>query len=146
MVHQDGTPFWARLETGAARGGEDGPSVCRTTVSDITEQKRAEEELKESKERLVEAQVVARLGYYGLDVGKGTWTSSKILDEVFGIGNDYRRDVEGWSLLIFPEERQSMLEYFHNDVLAKKQPFDRVYSYRRPVRRFGDGAGSGCFG
>ena len=43
MCHQDGTPFWARLETGASRGGEDGPSVCRITVSDITEQKRAEE-------------------------------------------------------------------------------------------------------
>jgi PAS domain S-box-containing protein len=127
MCHQDGSPFWARLETGAAREAEDGPPVCRIAVSDITEQKRAEEGLKESKERLVEAQVVARLGYYGLDVVTGTWTSSKILDEVFGIGDDYRRDVEGWSLLIHPEDRQSLLEYFHHDVLAKMQPFDRVY-------------------
>jgi PAS domain S-box-containing protein len=135
MCHQDGSPFWARLETGVAREGEDGPPVCRIAVSDITEQKRAEEELKESRERLVEAQVVARLGYYDLDVATGMWTSSKILDDVFGIGDDYRRDVEGWSLLIHPEDRQSMLEYFRHDVLATKQPFDRVYRIVRPSDR-----------
>ena len=65
-------------------------------------------------------------------LGTGTWTSSKILDDVFGIGDDYRRDVEGWSLLVHPEDRQSMLEYFRRDVLAKKQPFDREYRIVRP--------------
>jgi signal transduction histidine kinase/CheY-like chemotaxis protein len=98
----------------------------------MTDRHRVEEELKASKERLVEAQAVARLGYYGLDVATGTWTGSNILDEVFGIGDDYRRDVEGWSLLVYPEDRQSMLEYFLNDVLGKKQPFDRVYRIVRP--------------
>ena len=132
MCHRDGSPFWARLEAGAAREGEDGPPVCRIAVSDITEQKRAEEELKESRERLVEAQMVARLGYYGLDVITGTWTSSNILDEIFGIGDDYRRNVEGWSLLVHPEDRQSMLEYFRRDVLAEKRPFDRVCRIVRP--------------
>jgi PAS domain S-box-containing protein len=42
MCRQDGSRFWARLETGTARDGENGPIVSRTTVSDITEQKRAE--------------------------------------------------------------------------------------------------------
>jgi PAS domain S-box len=45
MCHQDGSQFWARLETGAARGGEGGPPVCRIAVSDITGNKRAEEAL-----------------------------------------------------------------------------------------------------
>ena len=132
MFRRDGSPFWARMEMGAARGGEDGPPVCRTTVSDITEQKRAEEELKASRERLVESQKVARLGYYDFDVAAGTWTSSRILDEVFGIGAEYRRDVEGWSLLIHPEDRQSMLDYFHDEVLGKTKPFDREYRIVRP--------------
>ncbi|MHB1024256.1 MAG: PAS domain-containing hybrid sensor histidine kinase/response regulator [Desulfobacteria bacterium] len=132
MCHRDGSPFWARLEAGAAREGEDGPPVYRIAVSDITEQKRAEEELKESRERLVEAQMVARLGYYGLDVITGMWTSSNILDEIFGIGDDYRRNVEGWSLLVHPEDRQSMLEHFRREVLAEKRPFDRVYRIVRP--------------
>jgi PAS domain S-box-containing protein len=90
------------------------------------------EESRQSEERLVEAQKIAHLGYYRLDVPTGSWTSSKILDDVFGIGDEYRKDLEGWSLLVHPEERQSMLEYFRNDVLGKMEPFNREY---RIVRR-----------
>jgi len=87
---------------------------------------------RQNEELLVEAQKIAHLGYYRLDVPTGSWTSSKILDDVFGIGDEYRKDVEGWSLLVHPEERQSMVEYFLNDVLGRMKPFDREY---RIVRR-----------
>ena len=87
---------------------------------------------RQNEERLVEAQKIAHLGYYRLDVPTGSWTSSKILDDILGIGDEYRKDVEGWSLLVHPEDRQSMLEYFRNDVLGKMKPFDREY---RIVRR-----------
>ena len=90
------------------------------------------EESRQSEEWLVEAQKVAHLGYYRLDVPTGSWTSSKILDDVFGIGDEYRKDIEGWSLLVHPEERQSILAYFRNDVLGKMEPFNREY---RIVRR-----------
>ena len=90
------------------------------------------EESRQSEEWLVEAQKVAHLGHYRLDVPTGSWTSSTLLDDVFGIGDEYRKDIEGWSLLVHPEERQSMLEYFHNDVLGKMEPFNREY---RIVRR-----------
>jgi two-component system, cell cycle sensor histidine kinase and response regulator CckA len=132
MRRQDGSPFWARFETITARDGEDGPLVWRLALSDMTDRHRVEEELKASKERLVEAQIVARLGYYGLDVVTGMWTCSNVFDEVFGIGDDYRRDVSGWSLLVHPEDRQSMLDYLLNEVLGKKQPFDREYRIVRP--------------
>jgi two-component system cell cycle sensor histidine kinase/response regulator CckA len=123
--HRDGHVF--PLEVSARRVSFGGESCIQGLHRDITERKRAEKELKESEERLVEAQKVAHLGYYALDVATGVWTSSKILDDVFGIGDDYRRDVEGWSLLVHPEERQSMLVYFRNDVLGKKEPFNREY-------------------
>jgi PAS domain S-box-containing protein len=90
------------------------------------------EESRQSEERLFEAQKIAQLGYYRLDVPTGSWTSSKILDDVFGIVDDYRKDLEGWSLLVHPEERKSMMEYFLTDVLGKMEPFNREY---RIVRR-----------
>ncbi|MGZ8473645.1 MAG: hybrid sensor histidine kinase/response regulator [Candidatus Deferrimicrobiaceae bacterium] len=62
MCRQDGSRFWARLETGAARVGEDGPLVCRTTVSDITEQKRAEEEKRGLEMKVLQAQKMESLG------------------------------------------------------------------------------------
>jgi len=83
--------------------------------------------LKESEERLLVAQKIARLGYYGFDMATGTFTISKIVDDIFGIGDDYRLDVEGWSQLVHPEERQSMRHYLLHDVFVKKRPFDREY-------------------
>jgi len=123
--HRDGHVF--PLEVSARRVSFGGESCIQCLHRDITKRKRAEEELKESEERLIEAQKVAHLGYYALDVATGVWTSSKILDDVFGIGDDYLRTIEGWSLLVHPEDRQSMLDYFRNDVLGKKNPFDREY-------------------
>ena len=123
--HRDGHVFPLEVSTSLVSFG--GESCIQGLHRDITERKRAEEELKRSEERLAEAQKVAHLGYYVLDVATGMWTSSKILDDVFGIGDDYLRDVEGWSLLIHPEERQPMLDYFRNDVLGKKESFSREY-------------------
>ena len=53
MVRKDGSRFWARLEAAVALDRE-GQAVCRAAMSDITERKRAEEELKEYSERLEE--------------------------------------------------------------------------------------------
>ena len=49
MVTKDGTSLWARLEATAAQN-DDSAMVCRTVLSDITERKRAEEELRRSLE------------------------------------------------------------------------------------------------
>ncbi|MHB0878176.1 MAG: PAS domain-containing hybrid sensor histidine kinase/response regulator [Anaerolineae bacterium] len=47
MVRADGAQFWARLEA-ALSGGADGDLVCRTTISNVSERKKAEETLRES--------------------------------------------------------------------------------------------------
>ena len=60
---------------------------------------------------LLEAQEVARLGFYVLDIAQGRWTSSPVLDRIFGIPADYDRTVEGWAKLVHPEERQAVLDH-----------------------------------
>ena len=53
MLRQDGKTFWARMESTVSLD-EEGASVCRSVISDITDRKRAEEELAESAARLTE--------------------------------------------------------------------------------------------
>ncbi len=106
-----------------------GPGEYRAIVAtmDTTLRKRAEQELEKSRERLREAEKVARLGYYVFDVRSGRWSSSAILDEIFGIGETYVRDVAGWLRIVHPEFRKDMRAYLETDVLGRRQCFDREY-------------------
>lgn len=77
--------------------------------------------------QLHEAQKIAHLGFYTLDIGNGFWTSSATLDDIFGIDSIFSRTVAGWLSIIHPDERAEMQTYFLTTVLAEKQTFDREY-------------------
>ena len=62
MRRRDGSRFWTRVEMGLARDDENVPPVCRTTVSDITEQKRTEEEKRKLEERIRQTQKLESMG------------------------------------------------------------------------------------
>jgi len=94
---------------------------------DITERKQAEMELRESSESLNEAQVIGGLGNYELDLAKDTWTSSAVMDKIFGIGADYERSIAGWTALLHPDERVPINAYFAEEVLGQRRPFDKEY-------------------
>ena len=96
-------------------------------VRDITERKQGEATLLKSKEFLKETQKIAGLGSYTLYFRTGIWTSSEILDELFGIDTSYERSLAGWKALVHSNDRIKMDDYFTNEVLAKAQLFDQEY-------------------
>jgi PAS domain S-box-containing protein len=94
---------------------------------DITAQMETEETLRQSEEWLRDSQEIAGVGSYSHDFPTGIWSSSPVLDEIFGIGEDYAHTVEGWVGIIHPEEQDSMDAYLTNEVVGKGQRFDREY-------------------
>jgi len=100
-------------------------------VIDITERKQAELDHQEGLNTLREAELVGALGSYVLDIPTGTWTSSDGLNEFFGIGKEYVRDVAGWTVLVHPDDRKQMTAYLTEEVLGKAKPFDREYRILR---------------
>ncbi len=100
------------------------------------EKANAAEALRESEHKLKQAQEVARLGNYELDVRAGNWTSSEMLDNLFGIDASYPRNIASWSQLVHPDDRKDTLAYFLNHVVMGRQPFDREYR----IVRVSDGA------
>jgi diguanylate cyclase (GGDEF)-like protein/PAS domain S-box-containing protein len=76
---------------------------------------------------LQESQRIAGLGSYTLDLQTMRWSSSDVLDEVFGIGPTFERSVDGWIALIHPEDRKVMASYFEDEVLGRDKIFDHEY-------------------
>lgn len=131
ITRRDGRVRWV-LDTTILHVDEQGRLVSYDgVVNDITGRKEAEAALRHREQQLFEAQKVAHLGFYDFDVASGVWRSSDVLDEIFGIGAEFARDLAGWISIIHPEERQSMLEYFQVEVLGKLQNFDKEYRILR---------------
>jgi PAS domain S-box-containing protein len=97
---------------------------------DISESKRAEQALKSSEAALRLAQEIASLGQYAYDIRSDSWSSSDILDRIFGIAPDYPRDAAHWLELVSPAFREEMSAYLQR-TLELGQSFDREYQIRR---------------
>ncbi len=118
-------------------------------MNDPTHGMDSERTLRDLAESLQESQRIAGLGSYVLDLRTMLWSSSDVLDEIFGIGPDYVRDVEGWTALIYPDDREPMAAYFKEDVLGQHKPFNREYRITSPkdrARRWVHGLGRLEFG
>jgi len=91
------------------------------------DRKQSETALFESDRNLVDAQKIAELGTYNLDLRTGTWTSSEILNSIFGIDDNYERSVNGWIQLVHPSIREEMTDYLLKYVIDEHNKFDKEY-------------------
>jgi diguanylate cyclase (GGDEF)-like protein/PAS domain S-box-containing protein len=128
---KDGTAIWASLNTRRVSGADGQLLYHEGFVLDITERKRAEQARREGLDALRETELVGALGSYVLDIAAGVWTSSQVLDEFFGIGKEYERDVAGWAALIHPDDRAMMTAYFAEEVVGRHKAFDKEYRILR---------------
>ena len=94
---------------------------------DITERKLTELALRDRETLLTDAQRVANMGHYVFDIPSGLWTSSEMLDEIFGIDKDFVKNTEGWLGLVHPDDQEEMGGYLLHHVIQGKHPFDKEY-------------------
>jgi signal transduction histidine kinase len=58
------------------------------------------------------------------------------MDDILGITGNFEKSKQGWLSLVHPEWQETMENYFINEVIGKKQRFDKDYM----VKRKNDGA------
>jgi len=130
-IHRDGHVIWVDISTSLQRDEENQPLFFITTVNDITEQVQLRNIVENNKNQLIDYQRIGRLGSYSFDLLTGFWSSSEMLDEIFGIDQGYERSLAGWIGLVHPDWKGEMSDYVANHVIREKQPFDKEYQIVR---------------
>jgi PAS domain S-box-containing protein len=110
----------------------DGTVAFTSTIArDMTERTRERQALRDSERLLKESQSIAGLGSYVTDLRAGRWSSSAILDDIFGIDDQFDRTVDTWLQLVHPEWRERMSRYFVDEVIGQRRRFDMEYQVIR---------------
>lgn len=93
--------------------------------------KNAEEYYREREYWLMDSQRVGKIGSYHLNIEKDEWHSSPVLDELFGIDENYPRNSESWIQIVHPDFQEKMMEYLFKEVIGNKRAFDKEYQIIR---------------
>ncbi|MBV5313546.1 MAG: PAS domain S-box protein [Prolixibacteraceae bacterium] len=109
------------------RDAEGRPLLVSGLVLNITERKEAENLLQESEYFFKESQRAAYVGSYKFDIVDDHWTASEVLEQIFGIDKSYNKTLQSWLKIIHPDDREMMAKYFSEEVVGKRQPFNKEY-------------------
>ena len=111
LKKKDGSPVDVLIGASSliASGDEAGSKEVATVVVDISDLKRMEAELRETRDFLYKSQVIGRSGSFVLsvssdDVERETWRGSPMMDTILGIGPEYPRTFKAWLDLIVQRE------------------------------------------
>ena len=123
--------FYARGESVLDRQGT---AIQLTGVAiDITEQKRAEEKLRESEQRLKRAQEIAHLGSWELDIVKNELTWSDEVYRIFGLEpQEFGATYEAFLEAVHPDDREAVNSAYSDSLQAGKAGYEIEH---RVVRR-----------
>jgi PAS domain S-box-containing protein len=99
-----------------------------------TRRRETEAALRESERFLAKAQAAGGIGSYSWFIQDDHWKSSAFLDQIFGIGPEYARNLKGWTDLVPPDFRDNMQAYVAG-IISRREPFDLEY----PILRRSDG-------
>jgi PAS domain S-box-containing protein len=82
---------------------------------------------KEIQTKLQQAQKIANLEYFEFDIRTGNWTNSSELDDIFGIEQNFEKNIEGWLKVLHPAYHNSLVNYFNEYVLKQHPQFDKEF-------------------
>lgn len=99
------------------------------TVQDITEQQQLIDRLQESEKQFKQAQSLARLGNWSMDVKTKKITWSEEMYTIYEDDNEKALNFEDWLNYLTDEEKDAALAYFE-DCLTEKKNYDRIHKIR----------------
>jgi len=122
-IRKDGSLVSLQLN-GMLIAGNDGQKYIWSIVEDITDRKRVSEALRKSEERLSEAQRIAQIGSWELDLGTNVLTWSDEIFRIFEIDpKAFGASYEGFLAAVHPEDRDRVNQAYTNS-LNSRRPYE----------------------
>ncbi|MFZ2163281.1 MAG: PAS domain S-box protein [Sideroxyarcus sp.] len=135
VVWPDGSIHYLKAYGRFVRDAEGKPLRMTGVNFDITGRKQAEEKLRRSEHGLSEAQRIAHLGNWELDLVKNVLTWSDEIFRIFEIDPDkFGASYESFLNAIHPDDRD-MVNKAYTDSVKNKVPYDIVHRLQMPDGR-----------
>ena len=132
---KDGSAIWAIFSLAPADGEILGETLAIGHVQDISTRKQAEDELRQSRQRLAEAEHVAQMGSWEWDITNGRTVWSDGMFRIYGlIPDEHDPCVRGPEHVVYPDDRE-LVSRTIEQALAERSSFTIEYRAIRPDGR-----------
>ena len=134
-IHKNGSIVWVDISTTLLRDEKETPLYFITSIADITDRKQVEEALRENQKRLTEAQRLAHIGHWELDLLTNTLTWSEEIFRIFEMDEERSRSsYEAFLAAIHPEDRE-MVDAAYKQSMETRQPYGLIHRLLFPDGR-----------
>ena len=112
----------------------EGKQAIASVIRDVSERKKAEEQLLKSEAHLQESQRIAHVGSWEFDIetGHGVWSEENY--RLFGLAKDFQPSYEGFLKLVHPDDQEAVM----NDTSGALKAGRLLINDHRIVRSDGD--------
>jgi PAS domain S-box-containing protein len=132
IVRPDGTQRWIAIKAALHCDAERKPLRTMGVAIDVTARKRAEEELTKREAQLAEAQRIAHVGSYEVDVRERTVSWSAELRRIFGLADGaVPATIDDYVERVHPEDRERVRQTLKRSFI-EHTPFDFEHRIVRP--------------
>lgn len=132
IIGLKGTERWLETNAVPLRNAHKQIVAALSITRDITERKRAEEELRQSESQLAEAQRVAHVGSWNWELSSNIITWSDELYRIYGFKpREIEPDYETLIAMIHPEDRNSALEIIEH-AIRTREPINHHFRIHKP--------------
>ena len=111
LLRSDGAPVWTSISHSPWRSADGELLGLIAFVTDITDRRRVDEELRRRDEQFAEAQRVAHLGSWEWEVAADQIRWSDELYRIFGLTpNEFEATFQGYITMVHPDDRQIVID------------------------------------
>lgn|GEM_PF-1925241 len=120
-IRKDGSIVWVQLTASVERTDTGEPEHGISVIQDISDRKRAEEQLRRNQERLRTAQLAGGVGLFEWDITTGVIRWTPELEALYGMKpGEFAGDYEAWKAAVHPEDLPAAEEAVRNALASEE--------------------------